>query len=160
MTWLACTFSQLMKRLLKSAVKIALSIWPAFFESEARQRIWRPSPEIETTFNSVEPWRRLESRFVYGFLYIHLKVNFYSFQYFSMVIMMVMMLNCFCGTVYRRKAFSLISSRDHCQRFSPSRISDTPRTGFEPAQNVSSGFVEWICAVVITTTLRRYAGMC
>ena len=34
-------------------------------------------------------------------------------------------LNCFCGMVDRRKAFSLISSRDHCQRSSPSRISDT-----------------------------------
>ena len=34
-----------------------------------------------------------------------------------------MMMNCFCGMVDRRKAFSLISSRDHCQRSSPSRIS-------------------------------------
>ena len=58
--------------------------------------------------------------------------------------------------VNRRKAFSLISSRDHCQRSSPSRISDTPRAGFEPAQNLSSGFVEWSCAVVITTTPRRH----
>ena len=33
---------------------------------------------------------------------------------------------CFCGMVDRRKAFSLISSQDHCQRSSPSRISDTP----------------------------------
>ena len=50
-----------------------------------------------------------------------------------------------------RRAFSLISSRDHCQRSSPSRISDTPGAGFEPAQNLSSGLVEWSCAVVITT---------
>ena len=50
---------------------------------------------------------------------------------------------------------SLFSSRDHCQRPSPSRISDTPRAGFEPAQNLSSGFDEWSCAVVITTTPRR-----
>ena len=48
----------------------------------------------------------------------------------------------FCGMVDRRKAFSFISSRDHCQRSSPSRISDTPRAGFEPAQNLSSGFAE------------------
>ena len=48
---------------------------------------------------------------------------------------------CFCGTVDRQKTFSLISSRDHCQRSSPSRISDTLRA-FEPAQNLSSGFVE------------------
>ena len=40
--------------------------------------------------------------------------------------MMMTMMNCFCGMVDRRKAFSLISSRDHCQRSSPSRISDTP----------------------------------
>ena len=26
------------------------------------------------------------------------------------------MMNCFCGMVDRRKPFSLISSRDHCQR--------------------------------------------
>ena len=56
--------------------------------------------------------------------------------------------------VDRRKAFNLISSRDHCQRSSPLRISDTLRTGFEPAQRLSSGFVESSCAVVITTTLR------
>ena len=37
----------------------------------------------------------------------------------------------FGGMVDRRKVFSLISSRDHCQRSSPSRISDTPRTGKE-----------------------------
>ena len=66
----------------------------------------------------------------------------------------LMMMNCFCGMVDRRKAFSLISSRDHCQRSSPSRISDTPRAGFEPAQNLSSGLVELSCAVVIITTPR------
>ena len=26
----------------------------------------------------------------------------------------------------------------------------------EPAQNLSSGFVEWICAAVITTTPQRH----
>ena len=35
-----------------------------------------------------------------------------------------------------RKAFSLISSRDHCQRSSPSRISKKTRVGFEPTQNL------------------------
>ena len=57
-------------------------------------------------------------------------------------------LNCFCGMVDRRKMFSLISSRDHYQRSSPSRMSDTPRAGFEPAQNLSSGSVEWSCAAL------------
>ena len=58
-------------------------------------------------------------------------------------------MNCYCVTVDWQKAFNLISSRDHCQRSSPSQISDTPRAGFEPAQNLSSGFVEWSCAVVM-----------
>ena len=69
-------------------------------------------------------------------------------------------LNCFCGMVDQRKVFSLISSRDHCQRSSPSRISGTPRTGFEPAQNLSSGLVEWSCVVVIITTPRRHLWPC
>ena len=68
---------------------------------------------------------------------------------------MMMMMNCFCGMVDWRKVFSLISSRDHCQRSSPSQISNTPQAGFEPAQNLSSGLVEWSCAVVITTTPPR-----
>ena len=54
----------------------------------------------------------------------------------------MVMMNCFCGMVDRRKACILISSRDLCQRPSPSRISDTQRAGFEPVQNLSSGFVE------------------
>ena len=48
----------------------------------------------------------------------------------------------FCGMVDRRKAFSLISSRNYYQKSSPSRISDTLRAGFEPAQNLSSGLFE------------------
>ena len=62
------------------------------------------------------------------------------------MMIMMMMMNCFCAMVDRRKAFSLISSRDYCQRSSPSRISDTPRAGFEPVQNLSSGFVEVLCS--------------
>ena len=57
----------------------------------------------------------------------------------GLAMMMMMMMTCFCSMVDLRKAFSLISSRDQCQRSSPSRISDTPLTGFEPPQNVSSG---------------------
>ena len=67
------------------------------------------------------------------------------------LMMMMMMMNCFWGMVDPRKAFNLTSSRDHCHRSSPSQISDTPRAGFEPAQNLSSSVVEWSCAVVITT---------
>ena len=57
-------------------------------------------------------------------------------------VMMVMMMNCFCDMVDQRKAFSLISSRDHCQRSSPSRISGMPRAVSEPAQSLSSGLDE------------------
>ena len=55
------------------------------------------------------------------------------------------------GIADRRETFGLISSQDHSQRSSPSRISDTPREGIKPAQNLSLGFAEWSCAVVITT---------
>ena len=41
--------------------------------------------------------------------------------------MMMMMMYCFFGMVDQRKAFSLISRRDHYQRSSPSRTSNTPR---------------------------------
>ena len=85
------------------------------------------------------------------------KNDYLMFQnIFSSMMMMMMMMNYFCGMVDRRKAFSLISSRDHCQRSSPSPISDTPRAGFEHAQNLSSGLVVWSCAVVITTTPQRH----
>ena len=67
---------------------------------------------------------------------------------------MMMMTDCFCGMVDPRKAFSLISSWNHSQRSWPWRISDTLRAEFEPVQNLSSGLVEWSCAVVITTTPR------
>ena len=71
------------------------------------------------------------------------------------LIMMLMMMNCFCGIVDRRKAFSLISSRGHCQRSSPSRIYDTPQAGFDPTRSLNPGFTEWSCVVVIATTPRR-----
>ena len=83
---------------------------------------------------------------------------FLTHIYFTGDLMMVM--NCFlfffCGTVGRWKAFSFISSPDHCQGSSSSRISDTPWAWFEPAQSQSSGFAEWSCAAVITTTPRRH----
>ena len=59
--------------------------------------------------------------------------------------MMMMMMNCFCGIVDRRKAFSLISSWDHCQRSSSSQISDTPRAGFEYAEPESRLFWLKLC---------------
>ena len=73
-----------------------------------------------------------------------------------MMMMMIMMMNCFCGMVDRQKELCLIFSRDHFQRSSGWRISDTPRGGFEPAQNLTSSFAEWTCAIAITTTPRRH----
>ena len=62
------------------------------------------------------------------------------------MMMMMMMMSCFCGMVDGRKTFSLISGRDLCQRSSPSRISNMPQAGFEPAENLSSGFLNfWWC---------------
>ena len=66
--------------------------------------------------------------------------------------MMMMMMNCFCGMVNRRKVLSFTSRRDHCQRSSPLRISDTSREEFEPAQNLSSGLAKRSCAIVKITT--------
>ena len=67
-----------------------------------------------------------------------------------------MMMNCFCRMVDRRKVLSLISSWDRFQRFSPLQIGDTLQARFEPGPNLGSGFFEWSCAVVITTTPRRH----
>ena len=67
---------------------------------------------------------------------------------------MLMTMNCFSKMIARRKVFNFISKRDHCQRFSPSQIFDTPRAVFESAQNLSSSLIEWSCAIVRTTTPR------
>ena len=61
-------------------------------------------------------------------------------------------LNRFYGMVNQRGALSIISRRDHCQRFSTLQIAGMPGAGFEPAENLSLGFVEWSCALMITTT--------
>ena len=63
---------------------------------------------------------------------------------------LMMMMHCFCSMVDRRKTLSLISSRDHCQRLSPWRISNRPRAGFKSVQNLGPDLVEWSWAVVTT----------
>ena len=67
----------------------------------------------------------------------------------------VKMMNRFHGTANQQKAFSLFSSQDHNQRSPKSRITNTLQAGFEIEQNLSSGFDEWSCAVVKTTTLEK-----
>ena len=79
-----------------------------------------------------------------------------SWKKVTFSIIMMMMMNFFCGMVDRRNMFSLISSRDHCQRSSPLRISNTPQSEIEPAQNLSSHLVEESCAVVTTSKSRRH----
>ena len=53
-----------------------------------------------------------------------------------------MMINRFCGMANQQKPFSHFSSQDHFQRSSQLRITNMPQAGFEPAQNLSSGFDE------------------
>ena len=71
-----------------------------------------------------------------------------------MMIMIIMMMNCLCEKVERRKVISFISSLDQCHRFSSSSIYDTPRAGFESAQNLSVDLVDRSCAEVKTATPR------
>ena len=54
----------------------------------------------------------------------------------------IMIMNCFREIIDQRKAFSLISSWNHCHRFSPPQISNVPQAGFEPALNLSLNFIE------------------
>ena len=65
------------------------------------------------------------------------------------------LINCFCGMVDWRKAFNLISSRDHCQRSSPSRISDSSRAGFESVffQNLQFGIYVRKCTTKFWDTV-------
>ena len=79
-------------------------------------------------------------------------VLFGDLQYlvFQLLGFLMMMMNCFCGMVDRRKAFSLISNRDHCQRSSQSRISDTPSrvwTCAEPEFRLSSN--SWNVTILV-----------
>ena len=93
------------------------------------------------------------------FLYISVR-SFYvvvgwvsSIRWLAVWAMMMMIF--FCCIVDRRKTSRFISSQDYCQRSSSCPISDTPPLSFEPALNLSSGYVERCCTVVITTTPRR-----
>ena len=67
---------------------------------------------------------------------------------------MIMMMICFVVWLTDERRLALFPY-DHCQRSSPSQISDTTPAGFKPTQNLSSGLVERSCEVVITTTPQR-----
>ena len=68
-----------------------------------------------------------------------------------MMIMILMMMNYFCGILDEKKVISLIFSLDHCQRSSPLQISGMLRAGFDTVQNLTLGCVERSWALVITT---------
>ena len=53
----------------------------------------------------------------------------------------MMMMNCFCGMVDWRKAFSLISSRGHCQGSPPLRIPTRREQDLKQRRILSLGFV-------------------
>ena len=69
------------------------------------------------------------------------------------------LMNCFCGMVDRRKAFSLISSRDHCQRSSPSRFSDTPRAPSKWSPSKMPCLVQMISPIFCGCSL-KYKFLC
>ena len=109
---------------------------------------------ISGTFSHI--WDLCRNMANMNFYYRTNPIKMMMMNVMMMMMMMMMIMNCFCCMVDQRKAFSLVSSRDQCQRSSPSRISDSLLAGFWHVQNVSSGFVEWSCAVVITTTPRHH----
>ena len=59
----------------------------------------------------------------------------------------------FSGMTDQGIACSLVSSRDHFQRFSPSLISNMVQARFEPGHSLSWVYAKWYWAVVTTTTL-------
>ena len=52
--------------------------------------------------------------------------------------------------IAQQERLSVISSWDNYQRFSPLQTFDIPQVGFEPADNLGSGFAEQSCEVVVT----------
>ena len=100
---------------------------------------------------------RLSSRLGLGLLESYLCDLFFIFSLIFSVInqitslkkarlmMLMAIMNCFSGMIEQQKVFSLISSRDHCQR-SHQRKSLARRE--QDLNNLSSGFGEWSCAIL------------
>ena len=68
--------------------------------------------------------------YIYKHIYIYILYIYiiYKTQH-QYIATFVMLMNCFCGMVEQRKALSR-------------QVSDMPQAGFEPAQNLSSCFIE------------------
>ena len=54
------------------------------------------------------------------------------------------------------KDITLFPVATNCQRSAPLQIFNMLQAGFEPVENLSSGLVEWSCAVVINTTPQHH----
>ena len=77
-----------------------------------------------------------------------------------LILVMIMMMNCFCVMVDRRKAFRPISSLSHCQRSSPSRISDTPRAGSGTDSNILKKRSLCLCLYLFFLYLTHFLTLC
>ena len=119
---------------------IIFEIW--WLSSHLKHLIWKSN---QLRFNRAGS--RKKQSFIHELLFYITERNSKPSQT-SKIELFRKMINCFCGMAHQLKAFSLISSWVHCQRFSPStQISNTIGVGFKPAQNLSSGLVESSCAV-------------
>ena len=67
------------------------------------------------------------------------------------MMMMILMMNLFYGMTETWKVLIFISGWVHCQELSSLKISNMLQEGFEPVQNLNSGFAAWNWAVVIVT---------
>ena len=67
------------------------------------------------------------------------------------MMMMMMMMNCFLWNGWPRKALSLISSWDHCQRLSPSPISSMLEAGLDLCKTRIKAYAKWDCENHYTT---------
>ena len=79
-----------------------------------------------------------------------------SFKVPTTSLMLKMMMNYFWGMVDRRETLSRFFQPGHCWTFSSSQTHDTSRAAFKSTHNLSSGFVWWSYAQVITTTLQFF----
>ena len=85
-------------------------------------------------------------------LYYRSDIFFVNSEQISHIVLVIMM-NIFSGKYDRRKGYSLIFSREHCQRSSPLQISNMPWVVFEPAQNLYSGFLKWSFTVTLNNLI-------
>ena len=131
------------------SLRVHMFVCPKLFPNKVR-RTWSLSSECKLdqadftdwiSFLRSNPWVGNQTLFWGSHLKPSINLEKLKRQWFRYESLMTM--NCFGGMVDRQKAFSLIFSRDHYfQKFSPSRISDTPRAGFKPTKNLTSSFVE------------------